>query len=228
MIRRLLALLALATLLPTAHAQAPAPAQWVEGRNYFTINPQLRTSVPAGKVEVVEVFSYGCPHCSNFRPVIKQMKAALPANAQLVFIPASFNPGESWPLFQRAYATAEILGVADKVHEATFDAVWKTGELAVVDQSTGRIKSPAPTINDVARLYNKVAGVPMDKFIEVSNSFAVGVKMKADDTFIMHALVDSTPTMVVNGKYRITLESAGGADQMLQVVKYLVQKESGH
>ncbi len=226
MIRRLLALLPLAALLPAAHAQGPT--QWTEGRNYFAINPQLRTSVPAGKVEVAEVFSYGCPHCANFRPVIKQLKAALPASAQLVYIPASFNPGESWPLFQRAYATAEVLGVADKGHDAIFDAVWKSGELAVVDTSTGRLKTPAPTIEDIARIYSKAAGVPVDKFVEVSKSFAVGVKMKADDTFIMHALVESTPTMVVNGKYRVTMESAGGADQVLQVVKYLVQKESGH
>ena len=226
MIRPLFALLALTALLPAAHAQGTD--KWVEGRNYFVINPQLRTSVPAGKVEVTEVFSYGCPHCSNFRPVIKQMKAALPPNAQMTFVPASFNPGESWPLFQRAYCTAENLGVADKAHDAMFDAVWKTNELAVVDMSTGRIKSPAPTIEDVARVYNKVAGVPVDKFIEISKSFAVGVKMKSDDAFIMHALVDSTPTLVVNGKYRITLESAGGQDEMIQVVKYLVQKESGH
>ena len=231
MIRRLLAVFALATLLPVAQAQNPDKGgadKWVEGRNYFAVNPELRTSVPPGKVEVTEVFSYGCPHCSNFRPVIQQMKDSLPPNAQLVFIPASFNPGESWPLFQRAYCTAEVLGVAGKAHDAMFDAVWKSGELAVVDMSTGRLKSPAPTIDDVARLYNKVTGVPVDKFVEVSKSFAVGVKMKADDSFVLHALVDSTPTIIVNGKYRVTMEAAGGANQMLQVVKFLVQKESGH
>ncbi len=226
MIRRLLALFAFAVLLPAAHAQGAA--RWVEGTNYYDINPQLRTSVPAGKIEVTEVFSYGCPHCSNFRPVMKQLKASLPPNAQITYVPASFNPSESWPLFQRAYCTAQILGVADKGHDAIFDAVWKSGELAVVDMSTGRLKTPAPTIEDVAQVYHKVAGVPVDKFVNVSQSFAVGIKMKEDDTFIMHALVDSTPTIVVNGKYRVTMESAGGADQVLQVVKYLVQKESGH
>ena len=226
MIRRLLALLAFACLLPAAHAQGTD--KWVEGHHYYAINPQLRTSVPAGKVEVTEVFSYGCPHCSNFRPVIKQLKASLPSTAQLVFVPASFNPGESWPLFQRAFCTAQILGVADKGHDAMFDAIWKSGELAVVDTNTGRLKSPAPTIDDVASVYNKATGVAADKFIEVSKSFAVSVKMKEDDTFVMHALVDSTPTIIVNGKYRVTMESAGSADQMLQVIRYLVQKESGH
>lgn len=224
MIRRLLALITLATLLPAAHAQT----RWVEGQNYYAINPQLHTSVPPGKIEVAEVFSYACPHCSNFRPVMRQLKADLPANAQIVYVPASFNPTESFPLFQRAFCTAQTLGVAEKAHEAIFDAVWKSGELAVVDPDTGRLKSPPPTIEQVARVYNRVTGVPVDKFVEVSKSFGVNLKMKEDDAFIMHALVDSTPTLIVNGKYRVTMDSAGGANQMLQVAKYLVQKEAGH
>jgi protein dithiol oxidoreductase (disulfide-forming) len=224
MTRRLVALFAFAaTALPLL---ASAQTQWTEGKNYFTVTPALHTTAPAGKIEVTEVFSYACPHCAQFRPVVKQLKASLPPNVVFTMVPASFNPAEDWPMFQRAYVTAEALGIAERANEGIFDAVWKSGELAVVDPQTNRLKSPAPSIQDAARVYNKLTGVPVDKFLAVSQSFAVEVKMKADDAFLLHGQVDSTPTIVVNGKYRLTTESAGGADQVVQLVKFLVNKES--
>jgi thiol:disulfide interchange protein DsbA len=224
MMQRLVTLLTLAaTALPLV---ASAQTNWTEGRNYFLIVPALHTSVAPGKVEVTEVFSYACPHCSDFRPVIKQLKAELPPNAVFTQVPASFNPSEDWPMFQRAYATAEALGVAERANDGIFDAIWKSGELAVVDPQTNRLKVPAPTIQDAAKVYNKLTGVPVDKFIAVSQSFAVDVKVKADDAYILHGQVDSTPTIVVNGKYRLNTESAGGTNQVLQLVLYLIAKES--
>jgi thiol:disulfide interchange protein DsbA len=224
MIRRLVALFTLAaTVLPLV---ASGQTTWTEGRNYFLIIPTLQTSVPAGKVEVTEVFSYGCPHCSDFRPVIKQLKAALPPYAVFTMRPASFNPAEDWPLFQRAFVTAEVLGIAEQANDGIFDAIWKSGELAIVEPQTNRIKNPLPSIQDVAKVYNKLTGVPVEKFVTVSQSFAVEVKMKADDAYVLHGQVDSTPTIVVNGKYRLNTESAGGATQVLQLVKYLVAKEA--
>jgi thiol:disulfide interchange protein DsbA len=224
MIRQLVALFAFAaSSLPLL---ASAQGQWVAGKNYYEIIPALHTAVPAGKVEVTEVFSYGCPHCSQFRPIVKQLKESLPANAVFVMIPASFNAAEDWPMFQRAFVTAEALGVADKANDGIFDAVWKSGELSVVDLQTNRLKSPQPTIQDAARVYNRLTGVPVDKFVSVSQSFAVEVKMKADDAYLVHGQIDSTPTVVINGKYRLTTESAGGADQVVQLVKFLVAKES--
>ncbi len=103
MTRHLFALFALAAC--TVPLMASAQTQWTEGKNYFNIVPSLHTSAPPGKVEVTEVFSYGCPHCAQFRPVIKQLKASLPANAVFTMVPASFNPGEDWPMFQRAFVT---------------------------------------------------------------------------------------------------------------------------
>ena len=73
---------------------------------------------------------------------MKKLKAALPANAQLVYLPASWNKSENWPLFQRAYLTAQSLGVAEKAHEAMFEAIWTTGELGVTEPS-GRLEARA-------------------------------------------------------------------------------------
>lgn len=225
MSRHLVALIAL--LAFTAGPAAQAAPTWTEGTNYFRIDSARRPDEPAGTVQVMEVFSYGCPACNEFKGIADKLKKSLPANAKMVYLPAAFNPSEDWPMFQRAYLTAQMLGVADKVHDAMFDAVWKTGELAVTDYTTHQLKRPLPSIEDAARWYNKHTGVPVDKFVSTAKSFSVDVKMKAADDFIMRAQVDRTPTIIVNGKYRLHAESAGGYEQLIQLVNYLVAKESG-
>jgi protein dithiol oxidoreductase (disulfide-forming) len=214
------ALLAL-ILTPLAHAQ-----NWVEGTNYYPVVPAQHTSVPAGKIEVAEVFSYACPFCAQFNPLVEQFRKSLPANAQMVFIPASFNPSEDWPMFQRATCTAQTLGIFDKTHDAMFDAVWKTGELAVTDLKTHALKNPLPTIENAAQFYHRVSGVPVDKFLETAKSFAVDVQMRRADALVMAYHIDGTPSLIVNGKYRITVQSSGGMKQMLEIAQYLVAKES--
>src|SRR5437763_14848125 len=122
------ALLAVAAFAPVSDARTAQT--WIEGRNYVLLTPTQATSVPAGNIEVMEVFSYGCIACNSFQPVMERLRRSLPPNAQIVLLPASFNTGERWPLFQRAYFPAWILGVADRTHRAMFDAVWETGARA--------------------------------------------------------------------------------------------------
>ena len=204
-----------------AHAQT-----WTEGVNYFPIVPAQHTSVPAGKIEVAEFFSYACPFCAKFNPLVRQLQKSLPSNVQMTFIPASFNPPEDWPMFQRATCTAQILGIFDKTHDKMFDAVWVTGELAISDPKTNALKKTLPTIEDAARYYNHISGVPVDKFLDAAKSFGVDSQMRRDDALIPVYHVDSTPTLIVNGKYRISGQSAGGMPQMIEIAKWLVAKES--
>lgn len=213
--------IAVLALTSVAHA-----ATYTEGVNYFLIKPAQPTNVPAGKVEVAEVFSYACPFCAQFNPLVHQLQASLPSNAQMVFIPASFIPAEGWPMFQRATCTAQILGIFDKTNDKMFDAVWQTGELAIANPQTHAIKNPLPSIQDVAKYYNHVSGVPVQKFLDTSKSFAVDTAMRRDDALVQAYQIDGTPSLVVNGKYRITGQSAGGMPQMIEVAKYLVDKES--
>jgi thiol:disulfide interchange protein DsbA len=217
----------LAALLALSAAPMTHAAQeWTEGKNYFPIVPAQHTSVPAGKVEVTEVFSYGCPACNQFNPYIQQLRRVLPANAQMNYVPAAFNPAEDWVMFERAFLTAQVLGLVDRTHDAIYDAVWKSGELAISDPTTNRLKNPLPSIEDAARVYNKLTGVAVDKFVAAATSFSVEVKMRAADALVSAYHVDRTPTIIVNGKYRITAESAGGANEVIELVKYLVAKES--
>ncbi|MBS0488110.1 MAG: thiol:disulfide interchange protein DsbA/DsbL [Proteobacteria bacterium] len=221
--KRLFAVAALAVFSVAAVAQ-DAATQWQAGKNFFVIDPPLPTQT-GDKIEVTEVFSYGCPACNFAHTYVDTLRKHLPANAQMDFVPASFNSAEDWVVFQRAYLTAKALGIAEKAHDAMFDAVWKTGELAIYDASN-RIKSPLPTIEDVAKFYAKY-GVKADQFVATANSFTINTRMKQADAFVKAAGVDQTPTIVVNGKYRLTTVSAGGSwDKAEQLVLFLVNKES--
>src|SRR5271163_1990924 len=110
-----------ASAAPTSAAPAPAASKWVEGKNYFPIVPVRPTGLPAGKIQVTEVFSYACPACNQFQPYMRKLEHSVPANVVISFLPASFNPAEDWPMFQLAYVTAQTLGIADKNHDAMFD-----------------------------------------------------------------------------------------------------------
>lgn len=225
MTKTLLASLALVLgLAGTANAATPYEA----GKHYDVLPQTQRTNVAPGKVEVMEVFSYGCPACDHFQPTMKKLKAALPANAQLVYLPASWHAEENWPTFQRAYVTANALGVAEKAHDLMFDAIWNTGELAVLDgTTTGRPKQNLPTIEDIARFYQRVAGAKPADFIAASKSFTVDLKMRQADAQIIAMKVTGTPTLIVNGKYRLNNDYLKTADDVIGVVKFLVAKETG-
>ena len=214
---------ACALLVSTSARSAPT---WTEGVNYFLVAPARPTSLPAGKVEVTEVFSYACPACNIFQPTMRKLKQSLPANAVVDYLPAAFNTSEDWPMFQLAYCTAQVLGIDQQTHDAMFDAVWKTGELAVFDPRTQRLKLPAPGIEDAARFYARAAGVKPENFVATANSFGVDVKIRQADQFVRAAQVAETPTIIVNGKYRVTIGAAGGDDQLIELVKYLVAQES--
>jgi thiol:disulfide interchange protein DsbA len=219
----LVAVLACAAVLPARAAST----HWVEGTHYDVLGQPQATTVPAGKVEVMEVFSYACPFCDKFQPVMHKLERSLPRNAQIVFLPAAFNPSEDWPMFQRAYFAAESLGIAKRTHQAIYDAVWKTGELAIEDQGTNRLKSPLPSIEDAARCYSRLAGVSQRAFLTAARSFGVETQMREADAQIEAMQIPGTPCIVVAGKYRINMESLSSPEDVIPLVKFLVAKAAG-
>ena len=194
-----------------AHAAEPAAApatSWEAGKNYFLIEPAQPTAT-GSKIEVLEVFSYACSHCAHFQPYAEQLKAALPAYASFDYMPAIFNP--QWEPFARAYYTAQSLGVLDKTHQALFDALH-------------RDHMPLRSIDDLATFYAS-HGVDRAKFIAASGSFEVESKLSRAAQIVKADGIDGTPSIVVNGKYRTTGAAAGGYPQMIELVKWLVEKE---
>ena len=219
--------LAVAVLLVGAFLETPdaqAARTFTEGHDYVRLPQSQSTTVLPGKIEVMEVFSYGCPACNIFEPKMNALRRALPANAQLVLLPAAFMTAEDWPMFQRAYFTAQFLHVAEQAHQGIFDAVWKSGELATTDPDTHRLKERMPSIEDAARVYARLTGIKPETFLATARSFSVDVKMKAADSQILAMQVPGTPCIVVNGRYRV--DSMGSADELIELVKFLVAKES--
>jgi protein dithiol oxidoreductase (disulfide-forming) len=208
-----------------ASAATPA-APWQEGVHYFLVAEPKPTGLPRGKVEVVEVFSYGCPACARFAPTMKQLVKELPKNVVVRYLHADWLEAENWPTFQRAFVTAESLGVAAKADSALYDAIWRTGELAVFDFKTRRPKYFLPTIEEIGNFYERATGVPSSQFVATAKSAPIDEEIKAANDRIIALQADQTPTLVVNGKYRTHPTAAGGDTQVIQLVQWLVAKES--
>lgn len=214
---------------PAAPAAPATPfvddGKWVEGKHYFRIEPAQAKVSSTDKIEVTEVFSYGCPACNQFHPTMNKLVQELPASAAVAYLPASFMPQENWPMLQRAFLTAQALGVADKANDAMYDAVWKSQELSAMQGTGLKPASALPTIDDAAKVYAKFGADPKE-FAAVANSFAINTKVKRADEMLKAYGVEETPTIVVDGKYRFTARSAGGYEQAVELAKWLVSKEA--
>jgi thiol:disulfide interchange protein DsbA len=217
MLKRLGLLCASLCFAAIAHAASPdAPATtWEAGKNYFPIVPPQPTAT-GKQVEVLEVFSYACPHCAHFQPYAEKIKQSLPAYATFVYMPAVFRP--NWEPLARAFYTAQSLGVFDQTHQALYDALH--GPPVPMRMSL----SDMSTIADLASFYAQY-GVNKAKFLSVASSPEIDGKLQRAMSIVQGDGVDGTPSIVVNGKYRITGQSVGGYDQMIELINYLVKKE---
>lgn len=197
------------TLMMFAGLGQAAAAQYQDGVHYITIE-NAKATVP-GSVEVVEAFSYMCTHCATFEPYIQSWQKRLPEGVKFVRYPVVFGR-DTWELYARAYVTADVMGVADKAHGPLMDKLWKERKI---------LKS----MDELAAFYAEF-GVDPAGFVATSKSFAVDAKMRRDQSFLMEAGVNGTPSMVVNGKYLVAASTAvANYDQLLAVVDHLVALE---
>jgi thiol:disulfide interchange protein DsbA len=182
-------------------------------------------SVPAGRIEVTEAFSYGCIYCYRAKDQVRELEAALPPDAVMTYLHASFNPSEAWPMFQRAFYTAQALGIEKATHEQMFIAVWETGEVPLRDPQTGGIRRPLPTIEDAARFYEKYARVKRADFLALAASKQIDEAVKRADTLVELNKVPGTPALLVNGRYLINNENLGSWAEVQQLALYLIGLE---
>ncbi len=182
-----------------------------EGVHFERIEPAQPTYAAPGKVEVIEVFSYSCHACAATQPAVDSWKKSMPAEVQFSYLPAVFHP--SWEVTARGYFAAEALGLLEKSHQASFDANFK-------------VNKPLTSADDVAKLYAGF-GSSVDEIKKVMSGFAVNTRIQRARKQIMAYGVDSTPTLIVNGKWRVKSGNAVGSHQgMFNVVNYLVQREA--
>jgi thiol:disulfide interchange protein DsbA len=180
-----------------------------EGTGYETISPAQPTHDPQ-KVEVLEFFWYGCPHCYSFEPLLEAWVKKLPDNVEFIRQPAVFS--DLWGKHAKAYFVAEALGVVDKVHADLFDALQnKRRKLETEDQ--------------LARFFVE-HGVKEADFHEAFNSFLVDAKMRQAAGMPARYGVTGVPTVIVNGKYKINATLAGSHEKMIEVMNQLIKQES--
>lgn len=194
----------------TFGADTTAP-KWEAGKSYFLIDPPQPTST-GNKIEVLEVFSYACPHCAHFQPYAEKLKASLPANAEFRLMPADFQP--LWVLFARDFYVAKGLGLIDKTHQAMFDAIYRDTQ-------------PMNTLDQIADFY-AAHGADKATFLSTAESFVIEGDLAHAHQMEINYGIDSTPTLIVNGKYRVVAnaEEKIGFDEMVEMAQYLVAKEA--
>jgi len=182
---------------------------WEAGKDYSLITPPHPTA--GDKVVVTEVFSYACPHCAHFQPYADELKSKLPKGVEFNLIPAIFNA--QWEPFARAYYTAKSLGILDKTHQALFDALHRDHE-------------PLRSIQDLANLFYTNYGVNAGTFLSTANSFVIAGEMQQGQELVREYQVDATPTLVIDGKYRVTANRNGiGFPEMVRIALYLANQE---
>ncbi|MBD2857547.1 thiol:disulfide interchange protein DsbA/DsbL [Spongiibacter sp. KMU-158] len=192
-----------------AKVQESAPAVAPAGQGYIEIAQPVRTAHP-DKIEVTEVFWYGCSHCFHFEPMVKAWAKKLPADVDFRPSPAMWNP--LMVVHAQLFYTAETLGVLDQVHQLIFDEInLRNNRLSDEDS--------------MAKLLQEAAGVDPEKFKKTFNSFGVKSQVKQADSRARSYGIAGTPELIVNGKYRITGRSAGGHTEMLKVAEQLIAKE---
>jgi thiol:disulfide interchange protein DsbA len=196
----------LALISGMVHAQSE---QYQAGLHYTEL--EGAPAVSSGPIELVEAFSYLCTHCNTFEPYVTSWKSRKPENVEFSRIPIVFGRS-AWELYARGYVTAQIMGIGDEAHTAMMDRIWKE-------------KDVMRSMDEVSQFYSQF-GVTAEAFAATSKSFAVDAKMRKDQRQAMNWEVKGTPSLVLNGKYRIEGNAAVPSyDVMLDVVDFLIQKE---
>lgn len=198
-----------APVTPAGPPQGPAP---VAGVDYTVIDNGQPYAPLNGQVEVAEVFGYTCGGCAQFEPVVQGWKARQPADVRFTPVPAAF--GGYWVPYARAFLAAEILGVQERTHQDMFQAVHVQRTLPV----------QGVTPEQFGEFYAKY-GVEPKAFVDAYQSFGLEARLNRAKQFAVRSGVQSTPTLVVNGKYNVQVTQEGGYDKLLNTVDHLVAQE---
>lgn len=196
--------LALFALAAPVRAQSGVPT---EGRQYSKVEPPVSTQA-AGKVEVLEFFSFACPHCQAFEPVVEPWARKLPADVVFQRVPVPFLMGAD--TFMHSYYAFEALGLTERMVPKVF---------AAVHVERKRIDST----KDMAALVAKNGGDGA-KFLEAAKSFGVVTKVGRAKKLVGEYKIDGVPAIGVQGRYLTSPSQAGGLAEALAVTDFLIQK----
>jgi thiol:disulfide interchange protein DsbA len=203
-------LMLLALLLPAFVATASA-APPVEGEDYVVIDGgQPYQPHKPGQVEVAEVFAYWCPHCFEFQPALEAWKGTLPKTVRVTYVPVVFEDGDAYP---RAYFAMQDAGALPRLHQALYDAVHVNGTLA-----------RNATIDELATWFGE-HGLDAARMRTAMLSPRTEARVQAARQFQVRSGVMFTPTLVVDGRYRVDGKTR---EDNLRIARALVDQLTLH
>ena len=187
-----------------------AQEQYEEGVHYELIEPAIHTGV-SDRVVVTEFFSYGCGHCYNFEPLLESFDARLPDGVMLQRTPVIWNNNPGMKLLAKTYYAVEVLDVFEPVHGAVFNAIHRQRK---------RLSSP-----QAVKAVFVENGVSDSDFDRAFGSFGIDSMVRQAAARTEGARINGTPSLMVNGKYRIDTRQAGSQANMLKIAAFLADKE---
>jgi len=203
---------------PAASEAAPTPAESEPAENVaeaedltgFEMLASPQPTQNPDKVEVIEFFWYGCPHCYDFEPVLEAWVKKLPANVDFIRQPAAFS--DLWAKHAKAFFVAQALGVVDKVHADFFDSLQNKHQKLETEEQLAA--------------FFTAHGVKESDFHDAFNSFLVDSKSRQAAVMPARYGVTGVPVLIVDGKYKVDGKSAGSHEKMIGVLNRLIKKES--
>ena len=205
--------LLVALLAGVAMAQ---PVRFLEGTHYELLDKPVRTADP-NKIEVTEIFWYGCPHCYAFEPLLESWIAKMPSDVAFVRSPGSWN--SMMDIHAKIFYTEQALGTFNKTHKVIFDTI---------QGHNPNLRSTLDKPEDIKAFFVS-QGVDAKAFDDAWGSFGVATEVKKATARMKDYGVNGVPNLIVNGKYRVSgregMTEAKSHEEMLQVVDFLVAKE---
>ena len=195
-------------LLSMVSGGAVAQMAFVEGTDYQTISPAVKTTQP-DKVVVTEMFWYGCPHCFRFEPYVERWAESLPEGVVFEQVPSSLNP--HWTEHARAYYSFQLMGALDKTHRQFFDAIHLQ-------------RRRLTNVDSIAEFVVE-QGLDEKAFREFYFSFPVETQIRKNNGREKRYGHRGVPAVIVNGKYLVSASLAGSNERMIQIMNYLVALE---
>jgi thiol:disulfide interchange protein DsbA len=192
-------------------AQQVATPPFEAGKHYVVLTPPQPTSTGAGRVEVAEIFMFGCPGCFGFEPYIQAWLEKKADYIDFVRVPAQWSSHPESPMHARAYYTAEALGKLGEIEEDFFNEVHGKGNLLDTEAKLAA--------------FFAAHGVDEAAFKSAFNSFAVNAKLRRADELVQRYRVQSTPTVIVNGKYQTVGRMAGSVEAWFAIIDELAARE---
>ena len=176
---------------------------------YREIRP-VQPTHSGDRIEVLEVFWYGCPHCFVLEPYLEKWQADKPDDVEFRRMPGILNSG--WVSHARAYYTAEKLGIVDNIHRPLFNAIHNERKPIIQEQ-------------DLREFFVSSGGIDGNEFTRIFNSKEIDIKMRQALVSQQKYRIDGVPAIIVNGRYLTNGTLARSYENIINVINFLVEKE---